>query len=230
MTIEEAHIDFKIKYDKVDTKFNKNFKDEEIDWLLNNAQYHFIRTRFHGSNIAKASFEDNSSRVNELSTLHIQFPEEPEHDVIPVDYGNYKLAKLPVEVFSDKYLYLTSISAYNLDCKAWVLPIFQDHATYLEEILNPFNAENYIFNINGENDKAVIYLYGNVSKVRVSYLKHPNRVFKGTYNNPFISSTAPVQFSLPEHTHPIIVDIAVELAASTGKIEPSSKEISNVYS
>ena len=229
MTIEQAHLDFKLKYDKLDNKYMSKLDDAEIDWLLNDAKLKFISTRFNNNNIAKAGFEDNNSRLNELSTIHIQYPKEPEILVTSVDYGSYKLAKVNLSSLTNEYLYLTSLLVYNEDCKKWVSPIYQDHKTYLEEIANPFNSESIIFNINGEDGSPYIYIYGNVSKVRISYLKYPSPVYKGTYTNPYIQGTTPIQFSLPKATHRNIVNIAVRSAAKITKLEDSSNELEEAY-
>jgi hypothetical protein len=228
MTIQEAHIDFKLKWDKVDNKYNRNFTSEEIDWLLNDAQLAFIRTRFNLSNLAKTGFESNTSRLNELSNIHIQFPEEPEITITPIDYDYYKASTIDLSKLSKKYLYLTSILAYNVVCKKWVVPIFKDHNVYLDEIRNPFNKEIGIYNINGDLNASYIYLYGEFSKIRVSYLMNPDKVFIGTYKHPFINSTTPVEFTLPEHTHSIIVDLAVNFAKGISTSNYENKELTNV--
>jgi len=230
MTIQEAHLDFKLKWDKIDNKFNRNFTDEEIDWLLNESQMRFIRTRFNPSNIAKQGFEDTTSRTHELASIHVQFPEEPEITLTTTDYNTYRLSSIDTTALSQKFLYLTSLSVYNADCDKWVTPIFQNHATYLEELNNPFNKENCIFNINGVNDITTLYIYGNCTKARVSYIKHPNRVYIGTYTHPYINSTVAVGFNLPEHTHSIIVDTAVELAKGINLTDYTVNQITNVFS
>jgi hypothetical protein len=228
MTIQEAHIDFKLKWDKVDNKYNRNFTDEEVDWLLNDAQLAFIRTRFNPSNVARAGFESNTSRLNELSNIHIQFPEEAEIVTTPIDYDYYKVSIIDLSTLSKKYLYLTSILAYNVTCKKWVVPLFKGHETYLDELKNPFNKEVGVYNINGDLDTSSIYLYGDFSKVRISYLMNPERVFLGTYKHPFINSLVPVDFSLPEHTHSIIVDMAVNFAKGISTTNYDNKELVNV--
>jgi hypothetical protein len=88
MTIQEAHIDFKLKWDKVDNKYNRNFTDEEVDWLLNDAQLAFIRTRFNPSNIAKAGFESTVSRLNELSNILRTVTYDKEHIVDLSDFND----------------------------------------------------------------------------------------------------------------------------------------------
>ena len=53
MTVENMHFDFKMKLNKVDSAKNRNFRPEEIDWLLNEAMDIFIKQRYHSK-----SFDD----------------------------------------------------------------------------------------------------------------------------------------------------------------------------
>lgn len=228
MTLEEAHIDFKLKWDSVDNKVRRNFSDEEIDWLLHDAQMEFIRTRFNET--LRSPFEFNSSRIHELSNLHIKFPEEPEIVLSPIDYSNYKLSILDVSKLSNSYLYLTNLELYDDTCKEWISGTYQDTRTYLEELKNPFNISNGIYNINSTDENTSIYIYGNNTKARVSYLKYPNRVYLGTYKHPFIQSNVKVEFSLPKHTVPIIVDIAVKNCKIIETNTPENKQSVNILS
>ena len=230
MTIAEAINDFKIKWDKIDSSVNKNFLDQEIDWLLNDAQLAFIRSRYNYNNIAKSDYESNQSRTDELSTISIQFPVQPAIDLVPVDYGSYKLSKIDLSTLAFPYMHLTSIEVYNVYCKRWVNPILESHDNYLEELNNPFNKESCIYNFNSENGVPFIYIYGDVNKARISYLRFPDRIFSGTYQHPFVNGSTPVGFSLPNQTHPIIVDMAVDLAKGISTVTYDFNKLQNALS
>lgn len=212
MTIQEAHIDFKVKLNKIDTNQKRNFSPEEIDWLLNEAQSQYFRTRYNSINLTKAGFEENQLRIDELSNLHIKYPEQPDINVIVKDVD---LVELPLRSFIKPYYHLTSITVYDETCKQWLSCIHARHSEYLEEIKNPFNKFTAIYNFGRDSlipDSSSIYIYKNISKVRVSYLTYPRKLYIGTYEHPDSTLTSPQGFELPEFTHSLIVDLAVNEA------------------
>lgn len=78
MTIQELHYDFKLKANRIDTSVNTDFNPAQIDWLLNEAQLIFIKQRFTTSNNKKRGFETTKKRVEDLASLIIKYPTQPE--------------------------------------------------------------------------------------------------------------------------------------------------------
>jgi len=69
MTIEEFHIGFKFKLDKLDSSNYPNFLPEEIDLLLNEAQDRFVKQRYGINNNKRESFEQTQKRTDDLKEL-----------------------------------------------------------------------------------------------------------------------------------------------------------------
>ena len=51
MTVQQLHLEFKFRCDKLDSLNYPNFLPEEIDLLLNNAQDRLIKQRYGLNNI-----------------------------------------------------------------------------------------------------------------------------------------------------------------------------------
>lgn len=223
MTIQEAHIDFKVKLNKIDTNQVKNFGDDEIDWLLNEAQGQYFRTRYNEVNLTKQGFEDNQLRIDELSNLHIKYPEQEEITLVPVNGQT----ELRLGSLIKPYYHLTSINVYDESCKQWLACVHAKHSDYLEELRNPFNKFTAIYNFGktSNDDGTSIYIYKNVTKARVSYLTYPKKLYIGTYTHPTL--TTPQGFELPEFTHSSIVDLAVNEAMRILAGDFSQKVLTN---
>jgi len=209
MTIQEAHVDFKVKLNKLDTNQTKNFEPEEIDWLLHEAQQQYFRTRYNQVNLTRAGFEDNQLRIDELSNLHVKFPEQPEITLVPSDNVELKLSTLV-----KPYYHLTSLNVYDESCKQWLSCVHSKHSDYLEELRNPFNKFTALYNFgrDSEGKNTSIYIYKPVSKAKITYLTYPSKPYIGGYVHPDGVTTTTKGFDLPEFTHPLIVDLAVNEA------------------
>lgn len=69
MTIQEAHLEFKFRMDKLDTSNNPNFEPEEVDLLLNIAQDRITKQRYSRNNYKGTSFEEDEKRTEDLKEL-----------------------------------------------------------------------------------------------------------------------------------------------------------------
>lgn len=224
MTIQEAHIDFKVKLNKIDTNQVKNFGDDEIDWLLNEAQGQYFRTRYNEVNLTHKGFEQNQLRIDELSNLHIKYPEQEEITLVPI---NNEYAELRLASLMKPYYHLTSISVYDETCKQWLNCVHSKHSEYLEELKNPFNKFTAIYNFGktSTDDGTSIYIYKPVTKARLSYLTYPKKLYVGTYPHPTLTTLQ--GFELPEFTHSLIVDLAVNEAMRILAGDFSQKVLTN---
>ena len=102
MLVQEMHIDFDIKLQKVNSNAIDTFLSQEKDWLLNLAQYRDIRK--HGVRVLnrkKEGGEDSFARYAEFERLikRVTLPAAVESDgqyvssVLPYDFFDYRNSK-----------------------------------------------------------------------------------------------------------------------------------------
>lgn len=225
MTIQEAHYQFKLSMDRLDTLSNEDFNKAEIDWLLNEAQMIFIKKRFEPEgNYKHKGFEASQKRLDDLSSLVINYPNQPSITPTMLDSGIYEVS---LNTLSFPYLFL--VSAYiNVDignnCTKDVLLKFVQHDDYRTMLRDPFNTPSFeyipyniakssagayssLFIYTGDLPSSYIY------KVFVEYIKKPNKVSYGNYTYIDGITYPPTTFELPEHTHFEIIDLACQIGS-----------------
>lgn len=221
MTIKEMHYDFDLKLDKVASLTKENFNKAEKDWLLNEGIWVLLKTKYGIANKYRAGFEMTQKRIDDLSTLHVKYPDQP--GLQPIVHDNSVL-ELPLENLKYKYLYLTrgyaDVIYSNCSKKVSLREIQNDDLnTVLQDPFNKSSIDNFIvvnFGKSSESSGASIYIYPdtlNIGKIYLEYLKHPARVSFGGYT--YIDGVEyPEQdCDLPEGVHPEVVDTAVAIAA-----------------
>lgn len=230
MTIEEMHIDFKLKLNKLDTKYRQDLNPAIIDWLLNEGQRIFINQRYSINNNHRAGFENNQKRIDDLSSIHIQYPVQPDIDLIQHEANYYEL---PISKLDYPYHHLTRLSVYgtNLECEQdeWVTARIIQTDDISDALRNPFiikDDSNVIANFGKSSVDNSFSIYFNtlahrqLTKARISYLKIPVKMGLGGYNYVDDSVVVRTDCELNESVHGEIVDTAVDIAA--GIIESPS--------
>ena len=74
MDIINAHYDFKVKLNKVDSQQYRNLLVPEIDWVLNSAQLLIVKAISnprHAKRLERYGFELNQRNIDDLSPLVI---------------------------------------------------------------------------------------------------------------------------------------------------------------
>lgn len=223
MNIHELHIDFKIKFDKIDTLQKKDFTDAEIDWLLNEAQEQFFRNHYKPNNLSRSGFEVTQDRIDELSNLHIKYPLQKEILPIKIEENLYEvdLANLDFPYYHLTYLEVKDNCGYKR-----AKHVSSDD--YSNSIKNPFYNDLPIYNFgrSTNNKNSSIYIYFPIESVKLSYLRRPSKVNKGTYE--YFDKVLPEQgLEFPDYTHPMIVDLAVTEAVRIMSNNFNDKIITN---
>jgi len=220
MTITEAHFDFKIKQNRVDSLSNVDYNPAQIDWLLNEAQLMFIKQRFGLTNNKRKGFDNTQKRIDDLSTIVIKYPAQPKLEPILIEPGVYEL---PLNRLSYPYLFLVSSKAEaELESCELDIPLrFIQHDDLSSALRDPFNSpssEWLPYNIGRstlDNATSSIFIYAGDIVIRyiyTEYLKIPLKVSLGNYTYIDGTTLLPQTFETPEQTHSEIVDIAVNLA------------------
>lgn len=202
MTIQEAIYDFKIKSDKVDTLQKRNFSLAEIDWLLGEAQWVWLKTNYGLTNKTKTGFEGTEHRIQDLKNLHIKSPTDIQPSLIPKDLGN-GVYEVDTAILSFEHLFTTRARAKitKNNCSKFANITVTQTDDLNSALVDPFNSPNFNFgtvlgvygkstsgnvtsvNLNGSGS---LFLYTDgtftIDLVDIDYIKYPNRVWSGTYD------------------------------------------------
>jgi len=217
MTIVEQHYDFKLKIDKVDSQSREDFNVAEIDWLINEARNVAVKRRH------RLGFELNQKRVDDLSTIHIKHPLQPDLALTDLGDGVYEL---PLASLAFDYLFFTrgEVEVIDANCdpnpRIGLRAIQNDDLDFTLD--DPFNEASklnlipYNFGRSSAGTGRSMYIYAGTLTLgiaRLEYLKVPQKTYFGGYT--YIDGSTPAQTNseLPEHMHSEVVDIAVQIAA-----------------
>jgi hypothetical protein len=231
MTVEEMHYDFKIKFNKLDSSDYRNFQIPEIDWMLNEGMWLFLKQRYGINNAKNTGFEGSQKRIDDLRNLVIK------NVLLPSAAStepNSVSASLPAD-----YVFAVRIKAETTTsdgrCKGdKMLTCRPTQHDDLDSVLNdPNYSPSYewgempivygtLSNAAGDADTLFGYTDGSftVNGFRIDYLREPRRIAfasgvpGGSYTYPDGAIVAANQdCELPEHAHKEIVDTAVLIAA-----------------
>lgn len=200
MTIQEMHFDFKVKVDKVDSLSKRNFNDAQIDWLLNEGIWIWLKTTYGLSNKEQQGFEVTEHRIQDLKQLHIKsialqpdvFPNSIDNDEWEVNLG-----KLEYE-----HLFTTRVRAKirQGECEKIVSVSITQTDDLNHSLSDPFHKPSFKFgkvlgvygrsvidrpSINNLYGRGSLYLYSDnfeILEVYIDYIKYPNRVWIGSYD------------------------------------------------
>lgn len=216
MNIREAHYAFKIAFDRVNSLSAPDFNEAEVDAFLNEAQLVFIKRRYGKfSNPKKQGFEEIQKRIDDLSTVSVQYPVQPA--ITPIKFTDKPVYEVSTSYLTHPYLFLTAVSGIidTPDCnEVFFKSVRTDQLD--QKLKDPFSSATVFYTM-GRNTsgESAIYLFTSktILEVRVSYIKYPSKVSTGNYVHLDGIAYPQNSFELPLHTHPEIVDIAAELAA-----------------
>ncbi len=207
MTIQEAHIAFKIGLDKIDSLNYPDILPEEIDFLLNQAQDRFVKQRYGKTNTKREAFEETQKRTEDLKNIVKATQLLPNSYTIDNISAESRFYTLPTD---HKYIVQELIDIIYTDCngnpftkKVLVRPI--QHDDYDKILNDPFNkpSDTKVLRLMIDGKVEIIAGTGfTLGTYYLRYLKNPQRV--SLLNN--------ITFELSEDVHQEIVDISVDLA------------------
>jgi hypothetical protein len=225
MTVLEQHFDFDLKLDKIATQTKRDFSVAEVDWLLNEAQNVIIKRYYQGTNTTGTAFETTQKRIDDLSSLLIKYPIQPE--LIPTILDN-NIYEINLSTLAYPYWIFASgqVKVLVNDCVKLADLKLISHDDFSDPLKDPFNKSDkseILFNFGrasniSTNDfsRSSIYIYPDtmqIISVRLNYLKKPSRINYGGYA--YIDGIVYPQQNceLPDLIHTELVDIAVQIAA-----------------
>lgn len=239
MNIAKQHKEFKLRLNKVDSNHDIDFRPNQIDSFIDAAAIFMIEHYGELKPFAKSQFGKDL-----FSTLLIKYPDQPE--LLPSSSTGQQYEFL---LSSLKYKYLHLDRAY-VQCGTNVVPISLITHDEQDKLNDHYTKPSFLWKrllgIIGKSSTTTgssLYVYsdvvlGSTKKLRIEYIKYPNKVFFGNYDtieyldcqrrsnlnfpvedcNQYKKKTdAPVNSELPESYHDLQVDVAVWLA--TGKTE-----------
>lgn len=215
------HRSFRFGMDKMDSINYPNFRTEEIDLLLNQAQERYVKQRYGKNNPKRTSFEEEQKRTEDLKELIRDTLIVPSANAADNITSNSVFAQLP----SDHWFIIQERVALICDkCNTEVLYtqlnpggsrvnvmgryIRVKPITHLEfdiEIEDAFKAPDYdkvLRLMYTDKVELIPATYCTIGKYKLRYIKQPVKV----------SYTNSIDCELSDHTHQEIVDEAIKIA------------------
>lgn len=211
MTVAEMHIGFQIGVDKVSSLGYPGFEPEEIDYLLNQAQDQFVKTRYTGNTPGGKGFEQTEKRMDDIRNVVKRETLVPFTASSNKPFGAY--FNLPNSSVTNNVYWFSvqeNADAIVTDCngnqvskKLPVKPI--THDTYNRIISDPFNKsdETELLRLMNESFIEVIAAPNvQLLGLEITYVRRPIRIDLANL----------VDCELADHTHQEIITGAVNIA------------------
>lgn len=222
MTPELWHYEFKLRKNRIDTQHHKDFNTAEIDSFLQDAELIWVSQQYTGNNPRRLAAETHQIRYDNLSSITIKYPEQP--NVIPTSTTDGTIFEFDLEDLAHDYLHMLDVEGKIEGCiRSTGIKIVQhdDLRTYLSDTYkkpskSPFPRLIGTYGKSSQSAGRSLYVYSdgtfNVEWIRPEYIKRPNPVALGGYNdiqgNPVVLTPS----EIPEEYHSRVIDIAVDEA------------------
>lgn len=216
MNIEEMHIDFKRKLNKVDSEKYRNFRPQEIDLYLNEAQEILIKQKLD-------RFEVTQKLIDDLRPLLVKHEEDTNQPLTPTVVGNSYIFDLtglgtvgsytPSEY---KYLYhIRSIVTATKDAcgeKDLIIRITQSD-DLSEALVSKFYSPSYEWReAPGVFSDNKLYVYSDgtftITELKLDYIKRPVRM--ANPNAIKNSSGTIIGYNYPDGTAAVQTDCEIQ--------------------
>jgi len=174
MTTPEFHFDFNFKMDKVATSTKEDFSIAEVDWLLNEAQNLIIKKYYTGKNGSFTAFETTQKRNDDLSSLVVKYPDQPEIAPIKLDNSVYEI---PLKDLTYNYWFFIrgTIKVINIaekgNCVKTASLKLITHDDLNHALMDPFNNSNMsevLFNF-GRSSTIIDSDYSKIFDLSISW-------------------------------------------------------------
>ena len=201
MFIQEMHFDFDIKIDKVDSLQKRSFNTAQKDWLLNEAQWVWLKNNYGVTKTNPVSFEVTEHRIQDLKNLHIKSP-APQPSILATSADSIAYEST-LDSLVYELLFVTRVRAKitKNNCTKIVGVNITQTDDLNNSLVDPFNKPDFItgdvLGVYGRSSlnsvtnlnpygTGSIYIYTDgtftVDEVYIEYIKHPNRLWFGNYD------------------------------------------------
>lgn len=230
MLSTEMHIDFRLKFNIINSNKNKRFTPQEIDWILNDQADEFVETRSTPkSNRKGEGFEETQKRLDDIRTVIKQGTSDAEKA------STYSMVALTLTSF-DRGKFVTLPSTGEFTYKK----LISDSSDTTTRCSTNGNAPNRLFSSEIIDQALIDPFHKTHAKSPISeIIGNELRVYEDDFtvaniNVVYVYKYARIEYSvtdcpLPEHTHREIVDNAVakvDAILNTGNYEKYINSIS----
>ena len=220
MVIELLHKELERKWYLNGNNYRPGLTPLQKDQVLNESIFDYVEYFLHGRNPKQLNFgiEFDQQRTDMLDTLLQSYPQEPLLAFSDVDATENEYTFDFTDLTKPYKSYVTSRLSTNCgDIKVRI----EQHGDMSTVLTDSHRKPNLKFKeVPGflRNDAVHIYTGGlfKVSGLKLTYIKKPNRVALGTYNdiptsdNPNPGLLLKTECDLPEDYHNLLVEIAVQ--------------------
>ena len=214
MTVEEMHIDFKRKANKVDSEKKRNFRPEEIDMYLNEGQELFFKREY-------AYFEVNQKITDDLRMLVVRGEEDTNQPLTPsstVD-NTYIFDLTDLGTVNNETAYLYLLRSYSIGsndtCSDIVLRNISTQTDDLNTVLlqSEFYSPSFEWRevpITMAGNKLYVYTDGTfqIDELKLDYIKRPARI--ANPNAIKDSSGVTIGYNYPDGTAAVQTDCELQ--------------------
>ncbi len=203
------HQAFKIGLDKVASLGYPDFKPEEIDFLLNQAQDTFVKQRYGSTNVKRQSFEETQKRTEDIKNVVLNAIIVPAANASDNINQFSQFVTLPLDhwiiVHEQTGISYPDCTGTTVTNRVYTEAI--QHNDYSKLIDNPFGKPNTdkVLRLM-ENGRVELIPAPNTTIINyyLRYIKKPVRIN--------ILSTPTVNCELSEMTHQEVVNLSVQIA------------------
>lgn len=207
MTVDEMHIEFERRLDKIQSSSMPEFTIEEIDSFLNIATLMFIKTRYNHNNLYRTSFEESQKRRDDLREIVVTSSITP-----VVVLTEDTTVRLDLNALNPTYMFYVRgrVRVQRPNCPAVWNSLFLVQQDDLETVKSdPFNkprAEDPVGYFEDGQLYVITDATTSVLEGKVTYVKYPTIMVHSSEEG------GPINSELSLHTHDEIVELAVKLA------------------
>lgn len=238
MNIAKQHLEFKNRFNKLNSNHYPDLNTSQIDSLIDAAAIFLLRLR-------GKEYEETQFLKDLFSTLTVKYPEQAE--LASYDTQDTGIIQHEFKLSELKYPYRGHVRSY-VRCGGQVVPVSIIKHDEQQKINDSYQKPSFkwkrlsgMMGKSSDEEGQSLYVNSDVEldALRIEYIKQPKKVFFGYYDtieyldctrrlhenfpgvescNQYYSATdIPVNSDLPEQFHDLQVDVAVYLA--TGKTE-----------
>lgn len=219
MTIELWHYNIKLRHNNLDSQHSKDFNPAELDEICNNAIEIWLEQQYSGSNHKQTGFEVTQQRIDNLSTLVVKYPVQP---ILTPASSSDNVFEFDLKELRFPYKHMVRVQGKIEGCSDKITVEIVQHDDLDKYMTDPFKKPSKspfprllgIYGKSSDLDSTSLFVYSdgtfNVTEIYPEYIKVPNVVSIGGYNDIEGNAKPKIESDIPECYHSQIIDIAVD--------------------
>lgn len=220
MIIEEIHYNIKLRSNKLDSQYKRDFNALEIDYILNDVINIFVDTVYSGNNPSLKGLEETQFRIDDISSLIIKSPFVTGITPSLVSSDNVYEFKLS-SISNYRHLIGGEFVTTKNDCTKNIRLNQVQHDDLKHVLKDPYRKPSFewervpmvLAKDNTVTGQTSVYAYTQgdftITHFKPEYIKNPSLVSIGGYNTVSGSPAVKTELDLPVSVHSRIIDLAV---------------------